>query len=419
MRPHIGIFGRTNVGKSSFFNLVTSQDAAIVSPLPGTTTDTVEKAVEFHPVGPVVFIDTAGVDDVSPLSGDRIGRTRAVFGRADVFVVVTESGEWGEFEDDLCAAARARNAPIIIVVNKTDINAFTDEFRRRLEPITPYIMGCSFNAHTVNTFRDILIKCLPDDDLDPQTLSRCGDGQTGETLSRRGDGRQIAAPTTITGGLIPAGGVAILVAPIDTGAPKGRLIMPQVQTIRDILDGDASAIVTKDCGYQRTLSMLGGKPDIVICDSQVVREVIAQTPVDIPVTTFSILFARLKGDLAEAARGAAAIGGLKDGDKVLIAEACAHHAAGDDIGRVKIPRMLKERTGADLQIDIYSGRDYPQNLEQYSLIIHCGACMFTRREMLSRVSEAVEKNVPITNYGLAISYLQGVLGRVVEPYGLK
>jgi len=403
LRLQIGIFGRTNVGKSSFLNLITSQDVSIVSPQPGTTTDVVEKVMEFRPVGPVVFLDTAGVDDESALSGDRAKRTAAVFDRADVFVILTEEGRWGGYEDALCNEAKRRCAPIIAVVNKTDIHDLTDDFQGRLFEITPHVMACSCaekvdvasnknvtdRETVINTFKDILADCVPDEP---------------------------ARSKAIVSDLIPSGGLAILVVPIDTGAPKGRLILPQVQTMRDVLDGGCVAMAVREHEYADTLLTLNKRPDIVICDSQVVEAVAAQTPPDVRLTTFSILFARFKGDLAEAARGAAAIGKLKIGDKVLVAESCTHHAAEDDIGRVKIPRWLREKTGLDLQIDVYSGRDYPANLEAYSLIIHCGACMLTRREMLSRVSEAVEKKVPVTNYGMAISWFKGVFERVIEPF---
>ena len=414
LRLQIGIFGRTNVGKSSFLNLITSQDVSIVSAQPGTTTDIVEKTMEFRPVGPVVFLDTAGVDDDSRLSTDRVKRTAAIFGRADVFVVLTEAGQWGRYEESLCGEANARGVPLIIVVNKTDISALTDAFRERLVSITPNVMGCSCaggrpgaSARTcangadgtdgtdretvINTFKNILVNCISENPAQPAILVK---------------------------DLLPPGGLAILVVPIDTGAPQGRLILPQVQTIRDILDGSGAALVVKDGEYADALAVLSKRPDLVICDSQAVQRVATETPEDIRLTTFSILFARFKGELDEFVRGTSAINTLKKGDRVLVAESCAHHAGGDDIGRVKIPRMLRERTGLGdgVRIDFCNGRDYPDDLDRYSLIIHCGACMLTRREMLSRIGQAKNKNVPITNYGLAISYFQGVLDRVVKPF---
>ena len=394
LRLQIGIFGRTNAGKSSFLNTVTSQNVSIVSPLPGTTTDVVEKVMELRPVGPVVFLDSAGIDDNSQLSSDRIQRTSALFDRADVFVIITEDGVWGEYEENLAQKAKTKKASLIVIVNKSDIHPLTDSFREKLLNITPNVMSCfcaenSSGEIVKNTFAEVLTACVPEEFLSPQA---------------------------IVNDLIPQNGLAVLVVPVDTGAPKGRLIMPQVQTIRDILDGDSTVVVVKESQYSGALSMLNRIPDIVICDSQVVQSVIEKTPVDVKCTTFSVLFARLKGDLEEAARGALSISKLKAGDKVLIAEACTHHAAEDDIGRVKIPRWLKQFTGVDLQIDVCSGRDYPKNLEQYALVIHCGACTLTRREMLMRGAKAYEKNVPITNYGLAISCFKGVLNRVLEPF---
>jgi len=382
--------------------MIAAQDVAVVSAVAGTTTDVVEKAMELRPVGPVVFLDTAGVDDDSELAGARGGRTAAVFGRADVFVVMTEEGRWGEYEAMLCDEAGARQAPVIIVVNKADEKPLTAGFRERLGSITPYIMECSCintgnegrtaRDTAINTFKDILARCTADEADMQRFLLR---------------------------DLLPPGGLAILVVPIDAGAPKGRLILPQVQTIRDALDHGGVAMAMRDSEYAAALTTLNKRPNLVICDSQVIKKVVAETPPDTRLTTFSVLFARFKGDLRELAAGAAAIGKLKAGDKVLIAEACAHHAAADDIGRVKIPRMLRESTelGAELAIDTCSGRDYPANLDDYALIIHCGACMLTRREMMSRIREATNKNVPVTNYGMALSYFQGVLDRVIEPFG--
>jgi [FeFe] hydrogenase H-cluster maturation GTPase HydF len=401
LRLQIGIFGRTNVGKSSFINLITSQDVSIVSPQPGTTTDVVEKAMEFPPLGPVVFIDTAGVDDDSRLSSDRARKTVAVFGRADVFVVLTEAGVWGEYETTLSDEARKRGVPLVIVVNKADTGALTDDFRKRLAGITPDVMACSCvgdaaNRETVvGAFKEILLKCVSDE------------------LARQ--------PQALVSDILPPGGLALLVAPIDAGAPKGRLIAPQVQTIRDVLDGGGVVMIVKESEYATALATLNKRPDLVICDSQVIQKIADETPPDFRLTTFSVLLARFKGDLGELVSGAAAIGKLKAGDRVLIAESCTHHAGYDDIGRVQIPSLLREQTegGASLQIDVCGGRDYPENLERYSLIIHCGACMLTRREMASRIKEAQNKNVPITNYGMAISYFHEALERVTGMFNVE
>jgi [FeFe] hydrogenase H-cluster maturation GTPase HydF len=394
IRTHIGIFGRANVGKSSFLNMVASQDVSIVSPIPGTTADVVEKTMELGVLGPVVFLDTAGVDDATELSESRIKRTTAAFSRADVFVVVTEAGQWGGYEEGLCVAARGNGASVVAVVNKTDINGLTDEFRQKISASTPHVMACS-----------------------------CVDGSREAVLA---EFKKLLAEAGVDGGaqrpllsdLVPAGGLAVLVVPIDSGAPKGRLILPQAQALRDLLDCGAVATVVRDTEYKASYSMFGRKPDLAVCDSQAVKRVVEDTPPDVRCTTFSILFARQKGDLAEALRGAKAIADLTTKDRVLIAEACTHHAADSDIGRIKIPNMLRKHVGGDIQIDVFSGRDYPQDLERYALIIHCGACMITSREMSARIRQAVNKNVPITNYGMAISYFQGVLDRVMEPFNV-
>ncbi|MDR2592382.1 MAG: [FeFe] hydrogenase H-cluster maturation GTPase HydF [Chitinispirillales bacterium] len=394
IRTHIGIFGRANVGKSSFLNMVASQDVSIVSPIPGTTADVVEKPMELGAIGPVVFLDTAGVDDATELSESRIKRTTAAFSRADVFVVVTEADCWGEYEEGLCAAARNNGASVVAVVNKTDVHGLTDGFRQKISAFTPHIMACS----CVDGSREAAL------------------AEFKKLLSDAGAGG--GAQRALVSDLVPAGGLAVLVVPIDSGAPKGRLILPQAQALRDLLDGGAVATVVRDTELKASLAMFSRKPDLVVCDSQAVKRVVEDTPPDVRCTTFSILFARQKGDLARAFKGAKAIAGLKSSDRVLIAEACTHHAADSDIGRIKIPNMLRKHVGGDIHIDVFSGRDYPEDLERYALIIHCGACMITSREMSARIRQAVSKNVPITNYGIAISYFQGVLDRVMEPFGL-
>lgn len=394
MRLQIGLFGRTNVGKSSFLNMIAGQDIAVTSHIPGTTTDVVEKAMELLPVGPVMFLDTAGTDDTSELSDARLKKTSAIFGRADIFIVITENEKWGEFEEKIVSEAQKRNTPAMVVINKIDIEKPSLQFLDLVKTKSSNLVSCSsidktFRERYITEFKETLIKILPEE--------------------------HISQPSIIGDKLKP-GGIAVLVVPIDLQAPKGRLILPQVQTIRDLLDNDAAAIIVKEQEYAHLLTRLTSKPDIVVCDSQVVQKMVADTPEDVPCTTFSILFARFKGDLIEEVKGAAQIEKLKKGDKVLISEACSHHPAEDDIGRVKIPRWLRQFTGLNLEIDVCSGRDYPQNLDNYKLIIHCGACMLTRREMISRIKKASDENVPITNYGVAISLLQGVLQRVLTPF---
>jgi len=393
-RLHIALFGRANVGKSSFLNLVAGQDVAITSPIAGTTTDVVEKSMELLPVGPVVFMDTGGVDDSTPLAELRYKKTSSVFNRADVSVLVVEPDVWTEYEERIVSEVRRRGIPIAAVVNKIDLRRPSNDFLSLLDRyVDEVITVCSldFNGRDkyVGQLKGFLLRNAPADFLQPPPL---------------------------IGDLLPSGGLAVLVVPIDLEAPKGRLILPQVQTIRDVLDNDAMVVVVKERELAYLLGLLKRPPDIVVCDSQVVLKMCADTPKEVPCTTFSILFSRYKGNLVEQARGVAHIEELKPGDKVLIAEACSHHPLEDDIGRVKIPRWLRQYVGMDLVVDVYAGRDYPDNLKDYKLVIHCGGCMLNRREMLSRIQMALDSGVPITNYGVCISFLQGVIRRTLAPF---
>jgi len=393
-RLHIALLGRTNVGKSSLLNLMLGQDIAITSPVAGTTTDVVEKAMELLPLGPVLFLDTAGLDDISELSGKRLEKTAKVFDRADVVVLVTEADIWSDYEESVLTESQKRKIPVITVINKIDLHRPSADHLQFLENRTGRVLTVSCSdpvqrQHYLEDLKQQLTEVAPAD--------------------------FIATPSLI-GDLLPPGGTAVLVVPIDLQAPKGRLILPQVQTIRDILDNDATAVVVKERELAATLGNLKNPPSIVVTDSQAILKVTADVPKEIPVTTFSILFARQKADLAVMAAGAAAIEKLKPGDRVLIAEACSHHALEDDIGRVKIPRWLRQYVGGNLQIDTACGRDYPQNLQDYKLIFHCGGCMMNRREMMTRLRKAGQAGVPVTNYGVAISFLQGVLARSLAPF---
>ena len=384
LRLHIALFGRTNVGKSSFLNLIAGQDVAIVSSQPGTTTDVVEKPMELLPIGPVVFLDTAGLDDTTTLGQKRIGKTEKVFDRADVILLLHEGNEVTEFETSVEAKAESKKIPVIKIANKADLT----------DPSDPSYLSCN---STDSASREKILG-----QLKAELLRVCPD--------------EFITPPPLMGDLVKPGGLAMLVVPIDLQAPKGRLILPQVSTIRDALDNDAATLVCKEREYAHMLNILRQKPDVAICDSQMVLKMVADTPPDIPCTTFSILFARLKGDLRKFAMGAAVIDRLEPGDKVLIAESCSHHALEDDIGRVKIPRWLRQYVGVDVQIDVYSGRDFPDNLSEYKLAVQCGGCMQNRREVLSRIEKCESAGVPITNYGLCISQTQGVLKRVLSPF---
>lgn len=395
MRLHIALFGRTNVGKSSFLNLISGQDIAITSPIPGTTTDVVEKPMELLPLGPVVFHDTAGLDDTTELGDKRIGKTMKVFDRADIAVILCESGHWGEAEDLVIREAEGRKLPVIAVINKIDCNPPEPGFAAAIkERGVKQVLAVASTDRAgrekyLNAFKQALLENCPDDFIQPPPL---------------------------VGDLVPPGGMIVLVVPIDLQAPKGRLILPQVQTIRDALDSDAAVLVVKEREYTHLLSELKHPPALAVCDSQVVMKMAADTPPEIACTTFSILFSRLKGDMQIMARGTAALDSLRQGDKVLIAEACSHHAAADDIGRVKIPRWLRQYVGADLDIEVFAGRDYPENLSEFKLVVHCGGCMLNRRETLARIHQARLSGVPVTNYGMCISYVQGVLERVLSPF---
>jgi [FeFe] hydrogenase H-cluster maturation GTPase HydF len=393
LRMQIGLFGRTNVGKSSFLNMIAGQDIAIISHLPGTTTDVVEKAIELLPIGPVTILDTAGIDDNSLLAEKRIQRTLKIFDRAELVVLIIEPNVWTDFEEEIVQLAKKQEIPIIIAINKIDLSAPGQEFIESLSSKCQSLIQCSSIDSTkrnlyLNNFKNSILKIIP---------------SNGQSLPLLGD-------------LVSPGGVVVLIVPIDLQAPKGRLILPQVQAIRDLLDNDAIALVVKDKEYAHALTTLKNEPDLVICDSQVVMKMVADTPSHIKCTTFSILFSRFKGDLVEEVRGAAMIDNIHDGDKILIAEACSHHPLQDDIGRVKIPRWLRQYLGENVHIDFSAGRDYPSNLKDYKLVIHCGGCMLTRTEKLNRIQKAKEAGVPITNYGITISYIQGVLERVLSPF---
>ncbi len=394
-RLHIGIAGRVNVGKSSFLNALAGQDVAITSSVPGTTTDVVEKTMELLPLGPVTLIDTAGLDDISELAEARIEKTKKALRRADILAIVVPSNDWSSHEDALINEAHVASIPVLIVVNKTDLAEPTADFLSLLDvKRLTWIQG-SATGNTAaqeafrQAFKDAIRGLLP---------------------------RLFIAPPTLVGDLVPAGGLVVMVVPIDLGAPQGRLIVPQVQCLRDLLDNDSSALVVKDREYAATLARLRNPPDLVVCDSQVVARVVADTPPEVPLTTFSILFARFKGELATLAHGAGVLNRLRPGDRILVAEGCSHHPLEDDIGRVKIPRWLRQFAGCALDIVTCAGHDFPQDLGSFRLVIHCGGCVMTRQEMLSRLGEAEREQVAMTNYGLAISVLQGVLNRALSPF---
>lgn len=389
-RLHIGLFGRRNVGKSSLLNALTQQEVSIVSEIAGTTTDPVEKPMELLPLGPVLFIDTAGIDDVGALGEKRIKKTVGVFDRTDLGIIVSSSHEWGEFEEQILQQLQEREVPVIIVLNKADLqtakSCMLNSFSASQLPV---VETSVVTNQGISKLRQTILKSAPDDFINRPS---------------------------IVADLVGPGEAAILVVPIDKEAPKGRLILPQVQSIRDLLDGDSFCMVVKERELREALSRFNKPPKLVVTDSQAFLKVAADTPPDIPLTSFSILFARHQGDLTEMVRGAMAIDQLKAGDRVLIAEACSHHPIGEDIGTVKIPRWLTQYVGGQLQFDHARGRDFPANVADYKLIIHCGACMWNRREMLSRLIKARQVGVPLTNYGLTIAYSLGIFERALQPF---
>ena len=391
-RLHIAIFGRRNAGKSSLINALTNQNIAIVSAIPGTTTDPVYKSMEILPLGPVVLIDTAGIDDVGQLGALRIEKALAVLAKTDLMLLVIDPAlKAGIYEEEVIARAKENNVPVIGVLNKIDLYPqealnLTPLLSKQLN--LPVVAVSASTKQGIDALKLAMIKVAPKDWVTP----------------------------TILGDLISPGDTVVLVVPIDLAAPKGRLILPQVQTIRDILDHDALAIVVKERELKAALAGLKSKPRLVVTDSQAFLKVAADTPKDVLLTSFSILFARYKGDLPTLVAGAKAIEELEPGDKVLIAEACTHHRVEDDIGTVKIPRWLRQVVGGPLEFNWASGLELPANLKDYKLIIHCGACMINRKEMLHRLMQAKATGVPIVNYGVLIAYVHGILKRALAPF---
>jgi [FeFe] hydrogenase H-cluster maturation GTPase HydF len=389
-RISIGLFGRRNVGKSSLLNAITRQNVSIVSEVAGTTTDPVEKPMELQPLGPVLFVDTAGVDDEGALGAQRIERTRQVIARTGIAVLVAEAGVWSGFEQRLLDELLARGLPTLVALNKCDISApalaVLDELARRN---TAHCVVSALNGHGIDGLRSALAALAPE---------------------------RAAEPAVILRDLVKPGQLAVLVTPIDREAPKGRIKQLQVQSIRDLLDGDASCIVVKETGLPGALRMLRTPPRLVVTDAQVFASVARNTPEDVPLTAFSILFSRLKGDLVRQTRAALTIDSLAPGDHILIAESCTHHPVEDDIGRVKIPQLLSKRVGGPLEMTTVQGRDFPADLSPFRLVIHCGACMWTRTEMLARIGDCVRQHTPITNYGLVIAHSLGILERALEPF---
>ena len=382
-RLHIAFFGVRNAGKSSLLNAFTNQNLAIVSDQKGTTTDPVYKNMELLPLGPVVVIDTPGIDDVGELGSLRVAKTKQVLNKTDIAIIVAQAGkQLGSFEKEIITNAKNRNIPYIVAYNKCDL---TDSVPND-DNESVYISAKT--GFGINALKE---KCA--------------------LLIKQNDDKK-----RVVGDLLEVGDLVLLVVPIDKSAPKGRLILPQQQTIRDVIDSGATAIVCRDSELEQTLKTLGKKPKLVVTDSQVFGKVAKIVPKDVALTSFSILMARYKGDLAIVAKGAAAVDKLQKGDKVLISEGCTHHRQCEDIGTVKLPKWIKDRVGCDIEFCFTSGTEFPDNLSDYKLVVHCGGCMLNEKEMKYRLRCCQDAGVPVTNYGTLIAYINGILARSIQPF---
>lgn len=391
-RLHIGIFGRRNTGKSTLINAITGQDLAIVSDSPGTTTDPVYKAMEIHGIGPVVIIDTGGIDDFGKIGEMRVKKAYKILNKTDVALLVVERSQTlGEYERGFLKTVKAKGIPVLTVVNKSDEGPVENMLSEELSSLKlEYLCVSALNRNGIDALRSRIAALAPED------------------YERK----------TILRDMIRPGDFVLIAAPMDIEAPKGRLILPQVQTIRDILDSDCCVLTAKETELGQALDILKSPPHLIVTDSRVLKNVAEKVPADIPLTTFSILYARYKGDLGVLAAGICHIDKLKPQDKVLISEACTHHPIGDDIGRVIIPGWLKTLV-PDIVVEHAAGYDFPSDVSGYSLVIHCGGCMLNRRAMMNRLGIASEACVPITNYGMVLARMHGLLDRVMRPFEQK
>ncbi len=391
-KPHIGIYGRRNNGKSSLINRLAEQDIAIVSDYAGTTTDPVKKSFEITGFGPVILVDTAGIDDTGDLGEKRIARTKKSIKTIDLGILVITNNNLGPFEENIIEEFEKSSTPFFIIHNKSDLKPLKSGFKKQIEEgYSVNILDFStVNAHSTDDIIETIKKTIPESAY--KTLSLIGD-------------------------LINYGDIVLLITPIDIEAPAGRLILPQVQAIRDILDNDAVSIVLKEREVDVFLKQTGIKPKLAITDSQIFTKADASIPRDIPLTSFSIVLARYKGDFENYLNGTPEISKLKDGDRVLLLESCTHHVSCDDIGRVKIPRWISNFTGKNLNYEVVAGlNDLPRDITEYALVIQCGGCMITRKQLVNRIKPAIEAGVPVTNYGMAIAYVQGIYNRAIAPF---
>ena len=392
-RLHIGFFGKRNAGKSSVVNKIIGQELSIVSDTLGTTTDVNQKSMELLPLGPVVLMDTAGIDDIGDLGKMRVEKTRAALTRTDVAVIVFDNNPVLDIELNFLNTIKEKGIPILAILNKTDIANLPESEVEKIKELSDNILKISAKCDKdfVSKFKEALIKILPEDFI--QEIPILSD---------------IVKPLE----------TAILVVPIDKEAPKGRLILPQVNVLRDLLDIGAVSVVCRENELEETLNRLVSLPKIVVTDSQAFKKVAAIVPENVFLTSFSIIFARLKGDLKTFINGAKKLENLSDGDIILILESCSHHSVEDDIGKIKIPRLVRNYSGKEIIFEHFSGHDFPKDISKYSLIIHCGACMTNRREILNRINISIKNNIPITNYGIAIAKCLGIVERAIKPFVL-
>lgn len=391
-KPHIGIFGRRNNGKSSFINAMANQDIAIVSDTPGTTTDPVRKSMEIKGIGPAILVDTAGIDDTGDLGQKRVARSLNALKTVDLAILVIADNTFGHFEEHLIQAFNDHDVPYLVIHNKSDLEALDLALQARInkEYGASVIEFCALNPLNLEIIITAIRQAMP------------------ETAYRS---------SSLLGDLLSYGDLVLLITPIDIEAPESRLILPQVQAIRDILDNDCTAVVVKEREVDSLIKVLRPRPKLVVTDSQVFLKADASIPKDIPLTSFSIMLARHKGDFENYLKGTPKISELKDGDRVLLLESCTHHVACDDIGRVKIPRWMNSFTGKNLAYDVVAGlSETPRPMHEYALVVQCGGCMITRKQLVNRLKPAIRAGVPVTNYGMAIAWMHGIYNRAVAPF---
>lgn len=392
-KPHIGIFGRRNNGKSSFINALAGQDIAIVSDVPGTTADPVRKSMELPGIGPAILVDTAGIDDSGDLGTKRVNRSLATLRTVDMAILLITENVFGEYEESLVRSFQAQDVPFLVIHNKSDLYPLAPGLQERLERDYGVLAleFCALHPSNVEEVIDTLRKVMPETAYTSRSL---------------------------LGDVLKPGDLVLLITPIDSEAPEGRMILPQMQAVRDVLDNDCPVILVKENGLEELIRDLKPRPKLAVTDSQVFEKANAAVPKDILLTSFSIMLARHKGDFEHYLAGTPKIGELKDGDRVLILESCTHHVSCDDIGRFKIPNWMKKYTGKDLNFDVVAGLgDTPRPITDYALVVQCGGCVITRRQIIGRLKPAVDAGVPVTNYGMAIAWMHGIFERAVEPFG--